>query len=246
MAAGHGSRIAPVARSLQNLGGFLVALLAVKSPRRREKVVDEEVEVQWLQIPRLLVLIASENVAVMLASVSTPVVPLAGTVLETVGAGRAAQAAFSGVGFPKWQGPLRHQWPLPSPFVDMKAKLPGELSRLRRGYHEGNTAPANHDERAHQPVHHPHPYRPSERLQVVVDAHLIYKVVPRHTHGQKPEQAHLKPNIGQVVGDHIAHPELVEKQECREGDDELVAQARYLQRRTSPPTIPYSPNLMEA
>jgi hypothetical protein len=55
-------------------------------------VVDEEVEVQWLQIPRLFVLIASENVAVMLASVSTPVVPLAGTVLETVGAGRAAQA----------------------------------------------------------------------------------------------------------------------------------------------------------
>src|SRR5215208_5448697 len=157
-----------------------------------------------------------------------------------------AQAAFSGVGFPKWQGSLRHQWPLPSPFLDVKAKLPGELSRLRRGYHEGKTSPADHDERPHQPVGHPHPYRPGERLQVVVDAHLIYKVVPRHTHGQKPEQAHLKPNIGQVVGDHVAHPELVEKQECREGDDELVAQARYLQRRTSPPTIPYSPNLMEA
>src|SRR5215208_7635942 len=152
--------------------------------------------------------------------------------------------AFSGVGFRKWQGPLRYQWPLPSPFLDVKAKLPGELSRLRRGYHEGKTSPANHDARAHQPVHHPHPYRPSERLQVVVDAHLIYEVVPRHTHGQKPEQAHLKPNIGQVVGDYVAHPELVEKQECREGDDELVAQAEYLQRRPLS-TIPYSPNLLE-
>src|SRR5215207_8545839 len=58
-------------------------------------VLDEEVEVQWLQIPRLFVLIASENVAVMLAAGSTPVggVALAGTVLTaTVGAGRAAQA----------------------------------------------------------------------------------------------------------------------------------------------------------
>ena len=54
--------------------------------------MDEEVEVQWLQIPRLFVLIASENVAVMLAAGSTPVVPLGGTVLTTVGAGRAAQA----------------------------------------------------------------------------------------------------------------------------------------------------------
>ena len=48
--------------------------------------------VDWLRIPRLFVFIASENVAVMLAVVSTPVVPLAGPVLETVGAGRAAQA----------------------------------------------------------------------------------------------------------------------------------------------------------
>ena len=55
-------------------------------------MVDEEVKVQWLQIPRLFVLIASENVAVMLALGSTPVVPLGGTVLTTVGAGRAAQA----------------------------------------------------------------------------------------------------------------------------------------------------------
>ena len=55
-------------------------------------MVDEEVEVQWLQIPRLFVLIASENVAVMLAAGSTPDVPLGGTVLTTVGAGRAAQA----------------------------------------------------------------------------------------------------------------------------------------------------------
>jgi hypothetical protein len=54
--------------------------------------------------------------------------------------------AFSGAGFRKWQGPLRHQWPLPGPFLDVKAKLPGELSRLRRGYHEGKTSPANHDE----------------------------------------------------------------------------------------------------
>ena len=36
-------------------------------------MADEEVEVQWLQIPRLFVLIASENVAVMLALGSTPV-----------------------------------------------------------------------------------------------------------------------------------------------------------------------------
>jgi len=36
-------------------------------------VVDEEVEVQWLQIPRLFVLIASENFAVMLAAGFTPV-----------------------------------------------------------------------------------------------------------------------------------------------------------------------------
>src|SRR5215217_6561567 len=96
MAAGHGSRIAPVARSLQNLGGFLVALLAVKSPRRREKVFDEEVKVQWLQIPRLFVLIASENVAVMLAVVTTTGggVALGGgsVFITTVGAGRAAQA----------------------------------------------------------------------------------------------------------------------------------------------------------
>jgi uncharacterized membrane protein len=54
--------------------------------------LDEEVEVQWLQIPRLFVLIGSENVAVMLAAVFTPVVPSAGSVLTTVGAGRAAQA----------------------------------------------------------------------------------------------------------------------------------------------------------
>jgi hypothetical protein len=57
--------------------------------------LDEEVEVQWLQIPRLFVLIASENVAVMLALGSTPVwggVTVGGTVLTTVGAGRAAQA----------------------------------------------------------------------------------------------------------------------------------------------------------
>src|SRR5215203_3278148 len=139
---------------------------------------------------------------------------------------------------------LRHQGPLPGPFLDVKAKLPGELLRLRRGYHEGKTSPANHDERTHQPVHQPHPYRPGERLQVVVDAHLVYEVVPRHAHGQKPEQAHLKPNIGQVVGDHVAHPELVEKQECRKGEDELVAQARYLQRRPLS-TIPYSPSLVE-
>jgi len=54
------------------------------------------VEVQWLQIPRLFVLIASENVAVMLALGSTPVrgSVVDGTVpvLSTVGAGRAAQA----------------------------------------------------------------------------------------------------------------------------------------------------------
>jgi hypothetical protein len=59
-------------------------------------VADEEVEVQWLQIPRLFVLIASENVAVMLALGSTPVrgSVVDGTVLvlTTVGAGRAAQA----------------------------------------------------------------------------------------------------------------------------------------------------------
>ena len=57
-------------------------------------MADEEVEVQWLQIPRLFVLIASENVAVMLALGSTPVrgSVVDGTVLTTVGAGRAAQA----------------------------------------------------------------------------------------------------------------------------------------------------------
>jgi hypothetical protein len=55
-------------------------------------VVDEEVEVQRLQIPRLFVLIASENCVVMLAAGSTPDVPFGGTVLSTVGAGRAAQA----------------------------------------------------------------------------------------------------------------------------------------------------------
>ena len=65
-----------------------------------DELVEGGVVVDWLRIPRLFVFIASENVAVMLAVVSTPVVPLAGTVLETVGAGRAAQAAFSGVGFP--------------------------------------------------------------------------------------------------------------------------------------------------
>jgi len=62
--------------------------------------LDEEVEVQWLQIPRLFVLIASENVAVMLALGSTPVgggvggvvTGEGGTVRTTVGAGRAAQA----------------------------------------------------------------------------------------------------------------------------------------------------------
>ena len=46
---------------------------------------------QWLQIPRLFVLIASENVVLMSAAGSTPVVP-DGTVLTTVGAGRAAPA----------------------------------------------------------------------------------------------------------------------------------------------------------
>jgi hypothetical protein len=59
-------------------------------------VVDEEVEVQWLQIPRLFVLIASENVAVMLAVVTTTGggVALGGgsVFIATVGAGRAAQA----------------------------------------------------------------------------------------------------------------------------------------------------------
>jgi hypothetical protein len=57
--------------------------------------LDEVVEVQWLQIPRLFVLIASENFAVMLAVVTTVGgVPLgAGSVfITTVGAGRAAQA----------------------------------------------------------------------------------------------------------------------------------------------------------
>jgi len=58
-------------------------------------VVDEEVKVEWLEIPRLFVLIGSENVAVMLAVVNTVGgVPLgAGSVfITTVGAGRAAQA----------------------------------------------------------------------------------------------------------------------------------------------------------
>ena len=49
-----------------------------------------------MQIPRLFVLIASENVAVMLAVVTTPVrggvVDGSVPVLTTVGAGRAAQA----------------------------------------------------------------------------------------------------------------------------------------------------------
>src|SRR5215217_2234128 len=79
-----------------------------------------------------------------------------------------------------------------------------------------------------------------KRLQVVVDPHLVYEVLPRHAHGQEPEQAHLQPPVGQVVGDHVAHPELEEEQERRKGDDELVAQASYLQRRPPPPTIPYS------
>ena len=58
-------------------------------------MVDEEVKVEWLEIPRLFVLIGSENVAVMLAVVNTVGgVPLgAGSVfITTVGAGRAAQA----------------------------------------------------------------------------------------------------------------------------------------------------------
>ena len=61
-------------------------------------MLDESVEggvvVEWLRIWKLFVLIASENVAVMLALGSTPDVPLSGTVrsLSTVGAGRAAQA----------------------------------------------------------------------------------------------------------------------------------------------------------
>jgi hypothetical protein len=56
--------------------------------------LDEEVKAERLGIPRLFVLIASENVAVMLAAVFTPVWRgvVDGTVLETVGAGRAAQA----------------------------------------------------------------------------------------------------------------------------------------------------------
>jgi hypothetical protein len=54
--------------------------------------LDEVVEVQWLQIPRLFLLIGSENFAVMLAAGSTPVAPLGGTVLTTVGAPVAAQA----------------------------------------------------------------------------------------------------------------------------------------------------------
>ena len=44
--------------------------------------MDEEVKVQWLQIPRLFVLIGSENVAVMLAVVTTPVAgPVGGVAL---------------------------------------------------------------------------------------------------------------------------------------------------------------------
>ena len=62
--------------------------------------MDEVVEVQWLQIWRLFVLIASENVAVMSALGFTPVRGgvVGGTVAvptpypTTVGAGRAAQA----------------------------------------------------------------------------------------------------------------------------------------------------------
>ena len=54
--------------------------------------MDEVVEVQWSQIPRLFLLIGSENFAVMLAAGPTPVAPLGGTALTTVGAPVAAQA----------------------------------------------------------------------------------------------------------------------------------------------------------
>ena len=58
--------------------------------------MDESVEggvvVEWLRIWKLFVLIASENSAVMSAVRTTSVAPLGGTVLATVGAGRAAQA----------------------------------------------------------------------------------------------------------------------------------------------------------
>jgi hypothetical protein len=65
-------------------------------------VLDESVEggvvVEWLRIWKLFVLIASENVAVMLAVRTTlagrgaGATVVAGSVLKTVGAGRAAQA----------------------------------------------------------------------------------------------------------------------------------------------------------
>ena len=59
-------------------------------------MLDESVEggvvVEWLRIWKLFVLIASENVAVMSAVRTTSVAQLGGTVLATVGAGRAAQA----------------------------------------------------------------------------------------------------------------------------------------------------------
>jgi hypothetical protein len=65
-------------------------------------VLDESVEggvvVEWLRIWRLFVLIASENVAVMSAVRTTLMgrgagaTVVSGTVLKTVGAGRAAQA----------------------------------------------------------------------------------------------------------------------------------------------------------
>ena len=60
--------------------------------------VEGGVVVEWLRIWRLLVLIASENVAVMSAVVTTLVgrgagaTVVSGTVLTTVGAGRAAEA----------------------------------------------------------------------------------------------------------------------------------------------------------
>ena len=63
-------------------------------------MLDESVEggvvVEWLRIWKLFVLIASENVAVMSAVRTTLVgrgaTVVSGTVLTTVGAGRAAQA----------------------------------------------------------------------------------------------------------------------------------------------------------
>ena len=57
--------------------------------------MDEVVEVQpWLQIPRLCLLIGSENFAVMLAAWPTPIAPLGGTVLTTVGAPAVAAQAI--------------------------------------------------------------------------------------------------------------------------------------------------------